>query len=175
MLDALQPKEDLFRLGKALFKKAWEHQDGHAASLLDSARQKIVAADKQIEQILDRIMESSNATVIEKYEKRIDELEKEKLLMQEKLQIQAKPRGTFDEMFELAMQFLANPRRIWDFGKLEYKRTVLKLAFSERVAYCRKTGLRTPETSSVFGLFGAFLGGKEEMVTPTGLEPVLPP
>lgn len=118
---------------KAMFKKAWEVQ-----YMQTSAKRKIAEADKNIAHIMDRIMESSNATVIRKYKERIENLEKEKLVLREKLENQAKPKGAFGELFELSLTSLAKPYKLWDFRAFEVKRTVLKLAFKERVVYCGK-------------------------------------
>ena len=164
LLGCLKPTRDLFDLVTAMFKKAWDQQDKHAASVLISAKQKINAADKKIGQLLDRIMEASHPSVIAKYEERIAELEKEKLIMTEKLQNQAPPKGSFEDLFKLSLSFLANPCKLWAFGGLEHKRTVLKLAFKDRLAYCPKTGLQTPQKPRIFGLFSEFLTNESEMV-----------
>ena len=50
-------------------------------------------------------------------------------------------------MFEHAMQFLSNPKKLWGSKRLEDKKTVLKLAFQERLPYHRETGFRTPKTT----------------------------
>ena len=56
------------------------------------------------------------------------------------------------------MTFLANPWKIWDSGSLSLKRTVLRLAFVERISYARNSGLRTPNMALPFKV----LGGSEE-------------
>ncbi|MCK5285456.1 MAG: recombinase, partial [Alphaproteobacteria bacterium] len=62
--------------------------------------------------LLDRIVDSSSDSVIKAYEDRITTLEKEKLVMAEKMQKQHKPQRSFDEMFELAIAFLGNPQKL---------------------------------------------------------------
>lgn len=51
--------------------------------------------------------------MIAAYEKRITALEKEKLLRAER-GARGQPRGRFEELFELAMCFLASPSKIWE-------------------------------------------------------------
>ena len=70
--------------------------------------------EKQIEALLDRIVDSGNATVIDK--KRITKLEREKVLTQEKLEANGKPRLTLEESFEHALAFLSSPWNLWKFG-----------------------------------------------------------
>ena len=77
-----------------------------------------------------------------------------KLVLNEKLQNFGQPVHSFSKMFELSLKFTSNPWNIWASGQLSLKRTVLRLAFSERIAYSRKTGLRTPQVSVPFVFFG---------------------
>ena len=88
------------------------------------------------------------------YEKRIEKLEMEKLVLSEKITEKTKPTRSFAEMFELSLEFTANPWKPWESGHLTLKRTVLRLAFSEQITYSRNTGLRTPQVSVPFGFFG---------------------
>ncbi len=106
------------------------------------------------------------------YEKRIAKLEREKALFAEKLANGVKPRMTLEESFEYAMRFLSNPCIIWKNADLALKKTVLRLAFSEPVPYCRNQGLRTPNLTFPFKVLGEFCSGKCEMAHPTGFEPV---
>jgi DNA invertase Pin-like site-specific DNA recombinase len=147
LLAQLRPTQTLFDLAAAMFKDAWNQQAKNAGAMLQSARQKLVAIEKQIVQLVDRVVETSIPSAITRYEQRIAELEREKLLMEETMQKQALPPGQFEKLFELSMQFLANPLKLWHSGRLEHQRLVLKLAFEERISYCRKTGLRTPKTA----------------------------
>ena len=92
----------------------------------------------------------------------------------EKLQNQSKPKHAFDEMFELAMNFLANPWNLWDSGQINLRKAVLRLAFSERITYLRNEGFRTPKTALPFKVLGGFCGDKREMARPEGFEPPTP-
>ncbi|MEO1253231.1 MAG: hypothetical protein AAFW81_12900, partial [Pseudomonadota bacterium] len=78
------------------------------------------------------------------YEKRIDVLEKERLVLHEKLERTGQPQRGFAELFELAMAFIANPRILWDSGRLAHRQTVLKLCFQDKPRYCRKNGFSNP-------------------------------
>ena len=105
------------------------------------------------------------------YERRLAKLEREKLVTQENLAKKAEPAHSFDQLFELACQFLASPWKLWESGQLTLQRTVLKLAFAERIAYCRKTGLRTPQTTLPFKVLAGVQGQKCEMAGRQGFEP----
>ncbi len=171
LLRSLVPTRQLIDLAKIMFKDAWNIRLDQAKASKISLRATAARLERQIEQIVDRIVETDSATAITAYEKRITKLEQEKLITTERLKAGVVPKRTFEEMFELACKFLASPWKLWDSDRLEDKRTVLKLAFSERLAYNRKTGLRTPQLSEPFRFLGKF-GQKCEMAHPTGFEPV---
>ena len=100
--------------------------------------------EKEIEFLLSRIMSASNERVIETYENKIAELEKQKLILEEKAIQNTAPKRDFCEMLELSLTFLANPYKLWVKGSYDVKRIVLKLAFRGPLYYTRKKGARTP-------------------------------
>ncbi len=173
-LKVLEPSETLIALTKAMFKNAWDQRTAQAQAGLTALKRDVTKIERQIEGLLDRIIEASLPSVITAYEKRLAKLEREKLVSQEKLSKRAEPAHSFDHLFELACQFLANPWKLWDSGQLTLQRTVLKLAFAERIAYCRKTGLRTPQTTLPFKVLAGVQGQKGGMAETKGFEPSIP-
>ena len=170
LLAGVQPTRTLFDLVWAMFKNAWDSQLAQTKSVADAARSEIAKIEKQIEGLLDRIVEASSPSVINAYEKRIAKLEREKLVAVEKSETGGKPQRPFEEMFELSMEFLSNPCKIWDSGLLECKRTVLKLTFLDGLTYCRNEGFRTPQVTVPFALLGNSAGFCE-MAERKGFEP----
>jgi hypothetical protein len=81
--------------------------------------------------------------VIGAYEKKVADLENKKLILSEKLETGGRPQRSFEESFELAWSFLSNPWKLWVSDEYRQRRIVLRLAFSDRVTYCRKNGFRT--------------------------------
>ncbi len=70
--------------------------------------------------------------------------------MKRDLALKALPQGSFEEKLEPALQFLANPWKLWQTGQITLQRTVLRLAFTERLAYHQIGGARTPKISLPF-------------------------
>ena len=103
------------------------------------------------------------------YEKKIAKLERDKLVLVDKMDQNAKPKHTPEEIFELSMAFLANPWIIWKNGDLTLKKTVLRLVFKAPLAYSRENGFRTPQTSVIFRFLDD-LKEKCKMVPPERLE-----
>lgn len=168
VLQKLQPAESLFGVARAMFRDAWDMRLAQAGQVLKTLKANVAKLESQIDGLLDRIVETSNASVVSAYEKKIAKLEREKALAVEKLVASGKPRRTLEESFEHALQFLSSPWSIWNNSDLLGKRTVLRLAFLEPLAFSRKEGLRTPNLAFPFKALGRIYSGNCEMARRTG-------
>ena len=149
----------------------WDKRLAQMQEIKKALRRDILKLDREIESFLDRIADTDSNTAVAAYERRITKLEKDKLLKTEKLENGTHPQRSFEEMFELALTFLSNPWKLWASGRLEDKRTVLKLAFDERLSYCRNEGLRTPKTTLPFKVLGDICTQNQDMAVRQGFEP----
>lgn len=154
-----------------MFCDVWRHFLTDADYKATSAKQELFKIERQIEQLLDRIVDDSSTAVISAYEQRIEKLEQDKLVMKEKAENDAKPRHSLEEMFEHAMTFLANPYKLWASDVIPLKRIVLKLAFAERLVHTQNKWFRTPKLPLPFKYLVLLKEGKNEMVYPRGFEP----
>lgn len=172
VIKSLQPTTGLMDLATAMFKQAWTMRRDQSKSVIASGKHKLAKLDKEIETVLDRIMAASSGVVIQRYESKVDSLERQKAGIVDKLANQKEIKGGFDEKLELALKFLSNPWKIWGKGTIHVRRTVLKLAFTSPIQYCRKEGARTPELSIPFKVLGGvlteefFCGADETLLTP---------
>ena len=174
LLDSIQPERTLVEIARAMFKDAWEQRRSQTAAIRAGVRKGIDKAEKQIDHLLDRIVEASNSRVITAYEQRIADLEREKLVLAERLESDGQSRRPFEQMFELALGFLANPCNLWHSGRLADRRCALNLLFSDRLTYCRKEGFRTPQTSFIFKALEGIGTGNFRMAEREGFEPSVP-
>ncbi|MCP4184981.1 MAG: recombinase family protein, partial [Hyphomicrobiales bacterium] len=154
IVKTLQPSQTLFDLVKVMFRQAWNQRLAQAEDALKSARHQIKVLEKQTESLLARIVETTNPSVINAYEGKIADLELNRIRLQQQMANRAIPTGTFEEKLEPALQFLANPWKLWETGQITLQRAVLKLAFKERLAYHQNEGARTPKTSLPFKALG---------------------
>ena len=173
LLDRLTPAPRLLDLAKAMFRDAWNHRLAQTRDIAASYERELSKVETQIASLLDRIVETSTASVISAYEKRIDELERSKLLIEEKRRNAGQPRATFEEMFELAFDFLASPSKLWRSGKLELQRLVLRLTFADRLAWCANGGLQTPQFTMPFKMLGDAKMPESKMAERMGFEPTI--
>lgn len=169
MLSGITPTRPLFHLLKALFHDLWNQRLTQKETIEEALRKDAAELEKKLENLLDRIVDATSPTVIAAYEKRIAAFESEKLIIEEKLNSSTGETGTCEELFERALQFLSNPLQLWNSDKLEDKKTVLKLTFANRLAYCREKGFRIPELSIPFKLLGAVSSADKAMARPAEL------
>ncbi len=171
----LRPTDDLFALAKVMFKNAWDQRGEQAQALIHALKAETKLIEKQIEGLLNRVINTSSSTMIDAYETKIEGLEQQRRIMSEKLQNTAPRQGRFEDFIEHALNFLANPYKLWASEQFNHKRTVLRLAFSDRIIYHREKGYRTPKMSLPFKVLSGFETGEIEMVGPVGLEPTTRP
>ena len=171
LLKNLVPSRPLMAIAEKMFKMLWEQRRVAQASRKASFETKLKKLERDSEQLLDRIVDTSNPTVIQAIEKRIETIQKEKLILEEKITNCAQPVRPFDAMYRTAMTFLKNPYDIWASGSFEVKRAVLKLVITDRLIWDRKGLYRTPDLSLPFKLLGDLNMPKMEMVPRGGIEP----
>ena len=171
LLSQLRPSEGLFNLASAMFRDLWEVKLASSRTQGASLSQELKAVEKKVEQLLDRIVDASSASVVAAYERRIKELETQKAIMRDRIANCGKPLKSFDETYRTAFGFLANPCKLWGSERIEDRRAVLKLCFEGRLPYMRGEGYRTAKISMPFRLLGDANMLKKEMVPRGGIEP----
>ncbi len=164
ILKAMTPAENLFQIVKAMVGRAWDQRATQAETKSVALQREVTRIEQDIDGFLDRIVNTQNASVISAYENKISLLEREKLLANEKLEKNKRPIKTKREIFEHAMQLLSSPWKLWASGNILLQKSVLRLAFVERLEYCRNEGYRTPKTALPFKLLGDIQAGNCEMV-----------
>ena len=171
LLRSLQPAKQLFGLVRAMFIDIWEMRLAEAHSAKSALDAQIRDIESQTDALLDRIVEAGSPSVIQAYETRIDKLERQKIRLSEEAGQIIPPQGRLDEFIEHALEFLANPWKLYEKGGLAFKRTVLKLAFVEPLRYSRSGGYRTAKITFPFKVLADFSTQKCGMVEPGGIEP----
>jgi len=167
----LKPTENLFDMAKAMFRALWEHRAQNRLQDSSSIESELRKVDRQVEQFLGRVVDADNQSVISAYEKRIKDLEGQKIILGEKIAKCGTALPDFDETFRTAFEFLANPHRLWASESLADKRTTLKLVFAEKLPCYRNEGFRTASYAQPFRLLEGVQDPKYEMARPEGFEP----
>lgn len=163
VLETIKPHEGVFRVARKLFAELWQRRIDLTENQSKAIQSKLSDVEKQIGKLLDRIMDANVPSVITAYEKRIQNLENEKLALQDRMVETTQPKSGFEDTLRTALEFLSNPWILWGSERLEDKQAVLKLSFTERLRYTRETGFRTANLTFPFKALGALAGGNLEM------------
>ena len=176
LIKTLQPTQKLLELAKAMFRHAWDQRLAQARAALQTGQRQI----KEIDTLLTRIMDATNARVTHTYEDNIGELEKAKALTTAQLEKQAEPKGSYEEKLEPVLTFLANPWKLWETGEISLRRTVLKLALADRLKHHRNEGPGTAKIALPFKALGGLqtkdvcFGAQERTRTSTSIQTLAP-
>lgn len=165
LLQGLTPAKPIFKIAAAVFKAIWEFRVESQAVRSKQLQADANATQKKIDQLLERIMDAESGSVIKAYEAKIAQLEQHKLLLEDKAMQTAQRRYQYDPAVRTSMLLLANPHKLWASGVYEAKRAVLKLLFSDKLAYCGIEGFRTPAIALPARVLSDFVGGKTEWRT----------
>lgn len=174
MLRTLRPTPELFELASEMFRDLWNARMASEQADARHMRSEVVRIEKQIEQLVGRIVASDVSSISTAFENRVRTLEIEMAQLSEKIALCGRPAADFDTTYRTAMEFLTNPYKLWVCDNLADKRTVLKLAFAAPIAYARNQGFRTAEAAIPFRIFNELerLDSEEsEMVRAVGIEP----
>ncbi len=171
LLAQLRPAEGMMDLASQIFRDLWDAKAAQAREQVVQLRKEIAETGRKVDQLLERIVDTTSASVVSAYERKIKDLEIHKAMLSDKAARTGKPVRGFSETYRTAFDFLANPQKLWLSPRAEDRRAVLKLVFAQKLAYQRGHGYRTAQVSAPFELFGDFMM-KKEMVPGTGIEPV---
>lgn len=102
-----------------------------------------------------QLVDAESTTVIGAYERNIDDLERQKLILAEKRARCGTAIKDYDESFRTALEFLSNPWNLWEKGAFEDMRIVLKLTLASHLEYDWNEGVRTSEITLPFKVLQA--------------------
>lgn len=163
LLTSLRPTAGLVAIVRAMFADAGQQRALQAKATSKALKSDLKRMEKETDKFVDMIGDASSHHAIRAYERKIDKLEQNKLIAEQKLAELGSGRDQKPEKVELALGLLSNPSKIWASGDQAMRRLLLKLVFTDRISYDRKTGYRTPQTSVIFRFLDD-LAGKCKMV-----------
>lgn len=84
----------------------------------NAIQKQLKGIEREIENLLDRVVDAASPSVVSAYEARIEKLEHKKIVLAERLAKAVPPKGRLDDCIELALRFLANPWYIYEKRRL---------------------------------------------------------
>lgn len=170
LLGSLKPSAKSFAALQIKLEEAWDLRTGHQRKQVITLKENKLELDNEIDRMLTLAINASSPTIRNRYENHMNGLERNKLLIDEKITNCGRPIGDYDAKLRTAINFLENPSVLWGSDRLENKHAVLKLVFSENLSWKLKQGLRTPKTTLPINVLGSVEGSKSVMVRMGRLE-----
>lgn len=182
ILKQLKPSNDLTEIAAHMFKVLWDRNVAALKSRQKAAKSALTLVENKIANLIERVVETTQAALVTAYETQITKLETERLLKEEQLEQISARNGRmlpdYNESSRTALGFLLNPLIYWTSGNINARRTVAKLAFAESLHYHRENGFSNPKTTLPFQLIQSLNSNRkentmqiEEMVPPHGTTP----
>ncbi len=112
LLKQLTPTRNLIAVATDMFKTLWNHREATQFLRRKTLIQENEKIQCKIDQLLDRIVDADSPLVAKALEKRIGELQKYKLVIEEKLGRCEEPVRPYDEMYRTSLQFFKEPYKI---------------------------------------------------------------
>ena len=171
LLKQLKPAANLFTMAFEMFRDLWEAKVQSAETDKTAIQKQISQLDRKFDQTVDRILDTEDEVIRSAFETRLKDIKAQKVFLTEQLSQIGKSSVPFSDAFRTAFDFLANPWNLWNSDRIEDKRAVLKLVFADRLAYCRKTGVRAAKTTILFNALAGFFDRNVQVAEEVGFEP----
>ena len=145
LLASAKPTPGLVKIATAMFKQMWDARVAQIGNQAKALQGELLKVEKQITQFIDRAIATDAPAMIAVYEGKVVELTTQKSLIEEKIANSGRPASSFDASLRTALDFLANPSKLWNSGSLESRRrAVLKLTFAVSFAIAGMRALEPP-------------------------------
>ncbi len=165
LLKQVQPSPSLVNIAVEMLKDLWGRQSSDAENRLLLHRVQLEKAEAEIAKLVDRFVDTTTPRLIAAIENRIEEHERVKLAAEQKLAEGAKPLMPIESVIKLSLKYLSAPSKLWESGRLDLQRLVLKLTFAGHLRYRKGEGIKLPDLTLPFNYF-KHLGGNMSALTP---------
>ena len=172
LLKSITPSPAMIGLMEDLLEEAKERRFENHEEVVDNYKKEKQLVEAKIEQFLDRILTTQSPTLMATYERQIDHLESQRILLDEKISDLAIVDDSLETVNRTALDFIANPYARWASEGLSGKRLVLKATFSRALAYSKDEGYRTAALSLPFLVLRDLSDTNSSLVEHSGFEPL---
>ncbi|MEM8597602.1 MAG: recombinase family protein [Pseudomonadota bacterium] len=172
LLADLRPARQLVDMLEAILRDLWDARLAKSGEQAKQAKTQLAVIGKKTAKLMDRLMETDSPELIAAYEGQIKTLAEETARLREIAATKARPLVGFDTCVRTALSFLANPLKLWHSERPEDRRIVLRLAFGDRLSYCRHEGYSNPNLTFPFKALGGCSAERSGLVEPRGVEPL---
>lgn len=145
LLGKLKPRPALLEAFRAEFLSEWNRRQLDVETVRKERQRKLDGIQKELNGYLEAVGKCHNATMLKRIEEQVEALDARKLRLGGRIE-KAKSYD-FEHALDLVLDFLKNPRFMWQTGNLPQKQMVLRLVLTEPLVYDRQSGFGTPSFS----------------------------
>ena len=164
LLKKIAPSRPVLKITRKIFEKLWARRAMEFEERRKALKSNLSQINRELDALVERVLNASQQTLIDAYERKIADLEQHKCVQQDTLEHYNAQNPTksenFEDAYRTALDFLSNPWILWNSDRIQDKKAVLKLAFASPLTYDRKEGYRTMSLSLPFKVL-------EEVSTPS--------
>lgn len=171
LLQTLKPAPQIFAALRAIFADHWDTQKQRSQEIIQQAHVELETIRAQTSKLINRIVDTDDKRIITAYEDQIRVLDQRKTMLNETMAGRGGSTESFEKLYRTACAFLSNPKPLWDTGRYELRRLVLRLILPNPIQYCKNDGYRTSGIAEPLRLLQAFSTQGCGMVEPDGIEP----
>lgn len=171
LLASLVPQKEVFHMLEKMLKKLWDDRSKHIEENLITVQKEKAKLDKQINNLVMRVAEAGNDNLINAYEKRIYELEGQKIALDEKSQDYGNQLPDFERVYRTTFSIMQDVHKHWVSSGITQKMTIIRMVFLDKLSYHMDEGYRTAPLSMPFRVLKAMNDNEYDMVEAAGVEP----
>ena len=138
LLTELRPSRDLYFMAYEMLRDLSHHHEEQCDQRIERAKLEITRLARKADQLMDRPVDADSPALVTAYENRIRVLEENRTALSDKINNCGRLVASFEETYRTAMQFLANPSKLWSSEHLADKRPLLKLVFAGKLPQPQK-------------------------------------
>jgi len=153
ILRSIKPKEKTLNLTKEILLDVWNKRLTEVDSIKKNHEKDLDDVRSKIRMFLDRLSQTKNSSLIKTYEKEIEKLTNEELILENQSELLRGRKPDFGTALDITFNFLKNPYLYWIKDDLKSKHLVLKLVFEDKIIYDRETGFGTAKLSLPLRVF----------------------
>ncbi|OHB14700.1 MAG: hypothetical protein A2431_00635 [Candidatus Zambryskibacteria bacterium RIFOXYC1_FULL_39_10] len=153
ILRSIKPKEKTLNLTKEILLDVWNKRIIGVDDIRKSHENALDEVRAKMRMFLDRIGKTENEAMIKTYEKEIEKLTNEELVLENQVKVIRGRSVDFGTALDRTFTFLKNPYLYWKKDDLASKHLVLKLVFTDRIVYERGKGFGTAKLALPLRVF----------------------
>lgn len=153
LIEDITPPREIATLTEKIFNKLWEEKKTLRNTSLHWDKNRLKDIEKQMEQLMDKILTINNPTVEREAQRRYEILNEEKNQINEKLQYDPLGDTEMVNLINDVKTILLNPLTLRDRGDHNMKKLLITVLFNGRIYYTKNQGYQTPDLSALYKLF----------------------